>query len=277
MSEYGLPVLFALFVWWFSTGLIVYLDGLPRSTFRWSMAGATVLLVAALYGLFAIRSDTSLFSAYVAFTCGLMVWGWIEMSFLMGYVTGPRRKACAANCSGWKHFIHGVQALLYHELAIIAGALILTAITWGADNQLGLWTFLVLWLMRQSTKLNIFLGVRNVTEEFLPDHLTYLKSFFRIRPMNPLFPVSVTLSTLLFVMLIIEAAGANGNGFNAAGMTFLATLMGLAILEHWFLVLPIPASALWSWALRSHTSTGAPFDTNLAPGVWGVGKPNWRR
>ena len=43
VADHGLPVLYALFVWWFSTGLILYLDGLPRRTFRWSMLGATVL------------------------------------------------------------------------------------------------------------------------------------------------------------------------------------------------------------------------------------------
>ena len=44
MLEYGLPVLYALFVWWFSTGVIIYLDGLPVRTFRWSMLGATATL-----------------------------------------------------------------------------------------------------------------------------------------------------------------------------------------------------------------------------------------
>ena len=43
MSAYALPILYALFVWWFSTGLILYLDRLPRHTFRWSMLGATAL------------------------------------------------------------------------------------------------------------------------------------------------------------------------------------------------------------------------------------------
>ena len=26
----------------------------------------------------------------------------------------------------------------------------------------------------------------------------------------------------------------------------------LAIVEHWFLVLPLPAAALWKWSLESH-------------------------
>ena len=38
------PIFFALFVWWFSTGAILYLDGLPVPTFKWSMLAATLLL-----------------------------------------------------------------------------------------------------------------------------------------------------------------------------------------------------------------------------------------
>jgi hypothetical protein len=37
MTSAAAPVLFALFAWWFSTGIIIYLDGLPRHTYRWSM------------------------------------------------------------------------------------------------------------------------------------------------------------------------------------------------------------------------------------------------
>ena len=51
MSDHILPVLYTLFLWWFSTGLIVWLDGLPRRTFRWSLIGATILAAIGLYGL----------------------------------------------------------------------------------------------------------------------------------------------------------------------------------------------------------------------------------
>ena len=44
VSLYGLPLVYALFVWWFSTGVIIYLDNLPRRTHRWSMLAATVLV-----------------------------------------------------------------------------------------------------------------------------------------------------------------------------------------------------------------------------------------
>jgi putative photosynthetic complex assembly protein 2 len=51
MADYGFPALFALFIWWFSTGAIIWLDGLPARTYRWSMLGASAVLVAGLYGL----------------------------------------------------------------------------------------------------------------------------------------------------------------------------------------------------------------------------------
>jgi len=41
--ESAAPALFSAFVWWFSTGIVLYLDGLPQRTFRWSLLGSTVL------------------------------------------------------------------------------------------------------------------------------------------------------------------------------------------------------------------------------------------
>ena len=74
MSLYGPPVLFALLAWWLSTGLIVYLDGLPRRTFRWTLLGATLLCGLGLYGLSASSSDTSVTGAYLAFTSGCLLY-----------------------------------------------------------------------------------------------------------------------------------------------------------------------------------------------------------
>ena len=59
MSDYAQPALFALFLWWFSTGVILYLDRRHPSTFKWSMAGATLILAASLWGLARSSTDTS--------------------------------------------------------------------------------------------------------------------------------------------------------------------------------------------------------------------------
>ncbi len=250
MTAYLWPILFALFVWWFSTGAIIYLDGLPRKTFKWSMLGATALFAAALYGLWATSDDTTVKGAYLAFASALIAWGWHEISFYMGYVTGPRRHACEEGCAGWAHLGHALQVSLWHELAIIASFGVIAALTWNGPNEVGLWTFVILWWMHESARLNVVLGVRNVNEHFLPDHLAYLKSFLNQKPMNLLFPFSVTISTIVCALLVTEAATAT-DPFQQAGFTFLATMMALAIIEHWFLVLPVPAEALWNWSMKS--------------------------
>jgi len=268
--EHWLPVLYTLLLWWLSTGVILYLDGLPQRTFRWSFLGATAVLVASWLGLAATSSDTSASGAFVAFTCGLGVWAWNETAFLLGYVTGPRQQPCDQGCGGWSHFWHAIETILHHELTIAASALAVLALTWSAPNQLGLWTFLVLWWMRVSTKLNVFLGVPNLSEEFLPEHLRYLRHFFTRRPMNLLFPASVTVGTLVTAWLVGRAADPAAGAAGAVGYTFLATLMGLGVLEHWFLVLPLPSGRLWSWGLRSHTHDG-PVDALGPPRAAGSG------
>ncbi|MDZ7712685.1 MAG: putative photosynthetic complex assembly protein PuhE [Rhodovibrio sp.] len=277
MDAYLWPALFALFLWWFSTGAVIYLDGLPTRTFKWSMLGATVVTIAALFGIGATADDTSLSAAYCAFASGLLAWGWVEISFYTGYVTGPRTHPCPTGCRGWKHFGHAIMTSLWHELAILAGVAIVAAMTWGQPNQIGLWTFVVLWWMHQSAKLNVFLGVRNVTEEFVPEHLTFLRSFLTKRnSMNLLFPVSVTVSTVVCVYLVDAAIAPGASTFEAAGNSFLATLMALAILEHWFLMLPLPAQKLWSWGLKSRPA-GQPFEVDVVAGFLGAGKTTYLR
>jgi hypothetical protein len=73
------------------------------------------------------------------------------------------------------------------------------------------------------------------------------------KPMNLLFPLSVTVSSVIAGLLV--SAAASSNGFMATGLTFLATMMILANLEHWFLVLPIPVEKLWNWSLKSHEAS----------------------
>jgi putative photosynthetic complex assembly protein 2 len=258
MANYFYPAAYGLFVWWFSTGLIIFLDNLPPRTFRWSMLGGTAVLVMALARLAASSHVATPAGAYAAFTYAVLIWGWQEMSFFMGVITGPRRHGCPRGCGGWRHFLHGIEACLYHELAIIATAVVVVWLTRGAPNQVGTWTFMLLWGMRQSAKLNFFLGVRNLSEEFLPAHLSFLKSFLRRRPMNALMPFSIAGGTGLTFWLVQRAMAPGITAFHATGLTFLITMLALAVIEHWFLVLPLPFARIWHWALR----TGRPAPTN---------------
>ena len=73
MSEFGVPALYAVLVWWFTTGIILFLDGLPRATFRWSMAGASAVLLAAICLLRVSANDASVKSTYVTFSSAILV------------------------------------------------------------------------------------------------------------------------------------------------------------------------------------------------------------
>lgn len=248
MIEYGLPVGFALWLWWFSTGLVLYLDNLPGRTFGWSLLGGAGVLAVAIFGLVVFSTSTSLVAAYVSFTAGVVIWGVLEMSYFTGLVTGPRKTACPPDCTGWRRFGLAILTSLYHELAVLGTVLLLAVIVWDQPNQVGTWTFVVLWLMRWSAKLNLFLGVPNL-HDWLPPHLAYLKTYMPKRSMNLLFPVSVTVATVVAALLVSRTLIPDADPFAVVGLVLIATMLALGILEHWFLVLPLHDEALWSWAL----------------------------
>jgi len=252
MSETALAALFAVFIWWFSTGIVLLLNGMQRRAYKFSLFTSSALAVAALVALNHTANQTTAAAVYCAFTCALLVWGWHELSFLTGWITGPRTTALPAEFREGhegRRFIESVRAILWHELGILAVGVLIIAMTWGAPNQVGTWTFIVLWSMRTSAKLNLFLGVRNLSEEFLPPHLVYLSSFFRRRAMNLLFPFVVSAASAVLVWMVMLALEPTANATTVLGLTLVGTMLALAILEHWMLVLPVPTTALWRWAM----------------------------
>lgn len=253
-----MAALYTVLIWWFSTGVILYLNGLPRHTFRWTMLAATVVLVAALAGLHVSSQVTEVWAAYCAFTCAVLVWAWQEIGFLLGFVTGSRKTECPKGARGWRKFGFAAETVFYHEIALVVLGAAVWLVSQGAPNQVGLWTYLVLWAMRQSAKLNVYFGVRNLNESFLPAHLKYLQTYFTRKAMNAFLPVSVALSSLI-VVPIWQAVGAAGiGGFEVVALTITASLLSLAILEHFFLVVPLPFELLWKWGLRSRVASESP-------------------
>ena len=253
---------FAIFIWWFSTGLVLLLNRLSRTGVRASQTASTLLLVGALYGLRHTAGQTDLASAYCAFTCALLAWGWNELSFLTGWITGPRKTAISAKLTGWPRFVESVRAILWHEIGILLVGGLIVALTWQQPNQVGTGTFLVLWLLRTSAKLNLFWGVRNLSEQFLPTHLAYLESFFRRRAMNAFWPVSVAAACTALAWLIARALDPATTAPQAVGLTLVSTLLAMAIVEHLMLVLPLDTTALWRWALRADKN-GQAFTAGL--------------
>lgn len=245
------PLLFALLMWFIGTAAVVWLDSRPAATFRTSLTLAGLVAIAAVALVGSIADDASAGAAYAGFAAAILIWGWHEMSFLMGAVAGPRRTECPPDATGWPRFRAATATVIHHELAIAATAILLFAVSWGGPNQAAPLTFLLLFVLRLSAKFNLYLGVPNLSDEVFPAHLAYLKSYFRKRRLNALFPVSILASGAIaaWAWTVAEAAPA-GSGAAAAG-ALLAGLAVLGLVEHLFLVLPMRDARLWRWAASS--------------------------
>jgi len=244
------PLIFTIFVWWFSTGLILKINSLPRRFYRAIFAISIVTLVLAFWGLDISSQEATIAGAYCSFTCAIIIWGWQELAFLLGYITGSRRSDCPVNTGGLLRAWYAFQTINYHELTLLGLGVVLFFINLESINHTGFWTYIILWGMRQSTKVNIFLGVLNFNEAFLPQHLKYLITYFRRRAMNLLMPFSI-LASLLFLIPIWSRAASEASLYEMTSSALLGTLLALGLLEHLFLVLPFPNEWLWKWGYKN--------------------------
>lgn len=247
ISAHGLPLLYVVALWFASTALVVWLDNRRAGSFSASLTIAGIFAVIGTGVIAFAARDASTFAAYASFTATFLVWGYHEMSFLMGKLTGPRRMPCPAGARGWTRFKLSAQTVIYHEIALVVTLALLAALTWGQANATGAYAFAILFAMRLSTKLNIFLGVPNFSSDILPPQLAYLKSYFRNRAFNALMPLSLLLGSALTYWLGSTALAATGDA--AIAWSLLTGLALLGVIEHLFLVLPIGDTALWRWAI----------------------------
>ena len=247
MTEFALPLLFATVLWFVATGFVLWLDKLPSHTWPVSITLASVASGFAMGGIIATAEETSAWAAYVAFACALVLWGWHELSFLMGFVTGPNRNPCPPDARGWRRFRLAAATLIYHEVAMFVCLLVMAAATWGKPNQTATLTFLLLFVMRLSAKFNIFAGVPHLSTEMMPDHMRYLASYFRIAPPRWIFILSVSGIAVLAAWLADLALSSRGG--IATGYALAFALVALAFLEHGFLVVPWQDTAIFRWAM----------------------------
>jgi putative photosynthetic complex assembly protein 2 len=254
-----LPATLTAVLWWFATGAVLLLIRRPAATYRASVLWATLFLVVALILMRLSASATTVASAYLGFVCTLLIWAWLEITFLTGYVTGPQRTFCVPRLGGWRRFVAAAGTVIHNELAMLACGLGVLALTWREPNRVALFTYLILWGMRLSAKLNLFLGVPNLGESFLPAHLAYLKSYFRRRAINALLPLSLAGSAVL-TFAAARRCYAAADGFDATAWALYASLLALGALEHLFMVLPMASERLWSYfgATRSAVGGGEP-------------------
>ncbi len=245
-AEQGAPLVYAGVLWFVATGAVLALDSRGRGRFGASLIVTGALACAAIVAVVWTARDASPFAAYAAFTAALAIWGWHELAFLTGAITGPRRVPLPLGSTGWTRFRLSAATLIHHEIALALTLGLLAALTWRSVNPVAAQTFGLLFAMRLSTKLNIFAGVPHFDTAMLPPHLAYLASYFRQRPIGPAMAISLAGLVALAVWLGSLAVAASGG--TAVGLSLIFALVALGLLEHLFLVLPMKDAALWRWA-----------------------------
>ncbi|MGR3502036.1 putative photosynthetic complex assembly protein PuhE [Pseudaestuariivita sp.] len=250
MTSPWIAAAFALFAWWFSTGAILFAVRLADRHGRGAFVTVASLPILALgvWGLIYTFHDVTPMGAVWAFLSALAVWGWIEMAFLTGEITGPNTSDCPEDIPEWERFIRAWGTLAYHEILLTAALIAVLWAGWGAENAFGLWTFVVLYFARISAKLNLYAGVPRINTEFLPAKLQHLKSHFRLAPLNWIFPISITALSFAVACWLERLYAVSAPG-EITGFALLAAITALALLEHWLMVLPLPDAKLWRWML----------------------------
>jgi putative photosynthetic complex assembly protein 2 len=260
-----LPILYAALLWWFTTGLIFAVSRRSRRTVRISFALGSFIAIGAIYMLLTTAREVSPGHIYLAFTSGLLIWGWLVAGYYFGFVTGPQTTSLNAvqpHPMG-KRFRLALRGSLYHELLIAGVAVLLFGLTWSQPNRWGLWIFLALWLMHSSAKLCVFLGVRNFRVDFLPPHLHYVRALLGRRPGNPLLPITVCLAISVSLALLYQVVAPGADASHITGSLLVATMLLLGVMEHLLLVLPLPF-VLFGWGVRPLPSSTSEQEIHAA-------------
>lgn len=239
--------LFAIFLWWFSTGAILWAVTRSGNGRPWAVALMAPIAVLAFAAVVSSGSSLDFYAVYGGFTAAVIFWGWFEFAFLTGVLTGPNRQDCPQGARGWNRFRAAWWTVAHHEVALLGATLVIVTALSGAENQIAVWTFLILFAARISAKLNVYLGVPNLSDDLMPAPVRHLRSYFAKRAMNFLFPLSVTALTVVSAIWIMRALEAPAGGPVETAHTLLATLTVLALVEHWLMVLPVRDSVLWQW------------------------------
>ncbi|MDZ7904462.1 MAG: putative photosynthetic complex assembly protein PuhE [Cypionkella sp.] len=252
-----IAALVTLFGWWFSTGIILWRvrvadNGLAQDHVNSVIFGLPLLAVGVIAAA-ASLPDLSAKGIYLAFLAALALWGWIELAFLSGVITGPNRSPCPNHATTRQRFWRAVGTIAWHELALVVALAGLGLMSYQAVNPFAFGTFALLFVARIFAKLNLFLGVPRINTQFLPRPLSHLASHFRIGRITAFFPFSVSVLTVLSALLLERAINVTAPGM-AVGYALLTCLCLLALLEHWFMVLQLPDEKLWRWMMPARKS-----------------------
>lgn len=260
------PFIVTIVIWFVATGLVAWADNRDSRTFPKSLLIGGIGGIAGLLIILAVSQSVSVLAVYAAFVGALMVWGWHEIGFLTGAAAGPRRVPASPGISGARRFAEATATVIHHEVVLAITALVLISLSWNMPNQIGATVFVLLFGLRLSAKINMFVGVPNSTAEMLPPHLEYLKTYFGRNRMTWLLAGSILGITAIAAWFGSLALAAELGSAQMVGASLLTTLCLLGALEHVFLALPFRDGMLWGWAFGKRGDLAkAPTAAALTP------------
>ncbi|WP_299031976.1 putative photosynthetic complex assembly protein PuhE [uncultured Sulfitobacter sp.] len=258
MTTAWTAALIALFAWWFFTGAILLIvrraDAGDQVAHGRNVFMSVPLFALGFAGLWISSQEMTVTNAYIAFVSVLLIWGWVELAFLSGIITGPERRPCPENLTGYARFARAWDTISRHELLLAGTLMAVVMIAAHAENTVGLWTYIILFVARISAKLNLFFGVPRINTEFVPTPLDHIKSYFRRGPITMAFPIGVTFLSVSAAFFAERLLSAETHA-TTVGFSLLTALAVLAALEHWLMVVPLPDAKLWRWMLPDSTTS----------------------
>ena len=239
-------LLLSLVAWWLATGIVLTLVQLT-GTQKFNAFGAlTSVTVGAVVLLIENVHVSTLWDVTLGFFLGLMIWAWLETSYLMGFVTGPNKKSFLPHETEMQRFLGGIGTSLYHEISIVLSVAALGYVSTEVRNPVAYHTVLVLWIMRWSTKLNLFAGTSHFNADWLPPHLVHIASYIKVGKTTPLAVFSIACCAAV-TFLLFAAANASEELYKHYSYLLIMGLVVLGTIEHLFLVLPFGEEKLWRW------------------------------
>ena len=246
-----LALFITLSLWWLFTGLALISAHQDPPIKNLLFGLSTVVAIACLSSVPYIAADHSILAVFFGFLVALLIWAWLELMFLMGVVTGPNKSLALPGIGLGQKFKLALSTMIYHEVVVIS-VIGLTLFLGGNQpaNPIVFFVLLLLWLMRCSTKLNLFFGVRHFNHGWLPKSHKHVASYVSVGKNSALMAPSSFLAAI-FALLLFSRAFATDDTSVALSLFLLAWVAALAAVEHVFLMYRVGEEALWRWAVKS--------------------------
>ncbi len=258
MTTLLLAIGYAIGVWWGGTLVVLLLSRLRGPARGLAIVGTSGAAIGALAVLPFLRPLDDVTGVLLGFGAAVVVWGWLELLLLQGVAVGTRRAPSAPGLKGLARFREAFDAIRHHEFAL-AGILVLVGVlSLGSALPVAFVTFALLWGLRLSTKLHLFLGVPQPNGHLFPEGAAHLAAFLGPARRSPQLGLTTCVWALATIALFSAGMMAPSSA-NATAWFLAGTLTGLGTLEHLTLLLPLRLESLWGWEKQRLPSKGQPI------------------